>query len=153
MGVIDYELPRTERLIGEFIAPKIVGPGQYGTDRIAPYEKFNEFTSDGVISPVEAHDYMVFAREGGYVIDEHTKDSVVGIRIDCWAKDRSRAEQMVNKTVKLMFEMQGQTLDGFSIDFVETLRGPEEDKSQLIHDERVMTVGFEVHIGAKWIYE
>lgn len=153
MPVVGYELPKTERLIGDWIAPQIVGPKQYGTDRIAPYEKFNDFDeSTGRIKALEAHDFIVFSREGGYVVDDHTKDSVVGLRIDCWAKTRSRAEDMINKLTMLMYEMEGETIDGFSIDYVEALRGPEEDESHLVQDERVMTVGFEVHIGAKWIY-
>lgn len=154
MTVVGYELPKAERLVGGWIAPQVVKEGQYGTDRIAPYEKFNDFdTSTGRIEALEAHDYIVFARHGGYVVDQHSKDTVVGMQIDCWAKTRSRAEEMANKVTMLMYEMEGQTIDGFSIDFVEALRGPEEDKSNLVNDERVMTVGFEIHIGAKWIYK
>lgn len=153
MGVIGYELPRSEWIVGNWIGPKVVDEGQFGTDRILPYELFNEYDQDTqTVSPVEAHDYLVFSRQGGYMLDEHTKDSIVGMRVDCWAKDRFRAEGLANKVVMLMYEMQGQMIDGHSIDYVESLQGPEEDKSQLSQDERCMTIGFEIHIGAKWIY-
>ena len=152
MPVVDYELPKVERLLGPAIAEGLVRPEQYGTDRVYPYQLFNELDPDGSVTAVEAHDYIVFSREGGYVVDNHTKDSIIGLRIDCWAKTRSRAEDMMNEVVKRVMALEGQTLDGFDIDYVESLRGPEEDKAQLIHDERVMTKDFEVHIGAKWIF-
>lgn len=151
MPVVDYELPKVERLIGPVIAEGLVKPNQYGIDRVAPYQMFNELDPSGEVTAVEAHDYIVFSREGGYMVDDHTKDSVIGLRIDCWAKTRSRAEDMMNEVVKRVIELEGQTLDGFDIDYVESLRGPEEDKNLLIHDERVMTKDFELHIGAKWI--
>lgn len=153
MGVIGYELPNVERLIGPVIAEGLVKPNQYGTDRIQPYQLFNKLDVDGVVTAIEAHDYIVFSREGGYVVDDHSKDSVVGLRIDCWAKTRSRAGDMMNEVVKRMLELEGQDIDGFSIDYVESLRGPEESQNQPIHDERVFTKDFEVHIGAKWIFE
>lgn len=153
MGVIGYELPNVEKLIGPVIAEGLVKPNQYGTDRIQPYQLFNKLDVDGVVTAVEAHDYIVFAREGGYVVDDHSKDSVVGLRIDCWAKTRSRAGDMMNEVVKRMLALEGQDIDGFSIDYVESLRGPEESQNQPIHDERVFTKDFEVHIGAKWIFE
>ena len=112
---------------------------------------FNELDPSGEVTAVEAHDYIVFSREGGYMVDDHTKDSVIGLRIDCWAKTRSRAEDIMNEVVKRVVALEGETLDGFDIDYVESLRGPEEDKNLLIHDERVMTKDFELHIGAKWI--
>ena len=152
MPVVDYELPKVERLLGPVIAEGIVDGDQYGIDRVLPYQLFNEIDDEGVVSPVEAYDYIVLTREGGYVIDDHTKDSVVGIRVDCWAKTRPRAEDMMNEVVKRVMALEGQTIDGFDIDFVESLRGPEEDKSRVIHDERVMTKDFEIHIGAKWIF-
>lgn len=151
MPVVDYELPKAERLLGPVIAEGLVRPEQYGTDRVHPYQLFNELDSEGAVTAVEAHDYIVFSREGGYVVDDHTKDSIIGLRIDCWAKTRSRAEDLMNEVVKRVMSLEGQTLDGFDIDYVESLRGPEEDKSKLIHDERVMTKDFEIHIGAKWI--
>lgn len=152
MPVVDYDLPKPERLIGPVIAEGLVGEEQYGIDRVHAYSLFNELSPDGTIEPVEAYDYIVFTREGGYVVDNHTKDSIIGFRIDCWAKTRSRAEDLANEVVKRMMNLEGQTIDGFDIDYVESLRGPEEDKSQIIHDERVMTKDFEVHIGAKWIF-
>lgn len=154
MGVVDYELPKVERLIGEAVAPGIVKDGQYGTDRVEAMEKFNAFDPETqTVRAVEAFDYLVFSREGGYVVDNHTKDSIVGLRVDCWAKTRSRAEDLMHMVVKRLYELEGDTIDGFDIDYVESLRGPEEDKSQLIHDERVYTKDFELHIGAKWIFE
>lgn len=153
MGVIDYELPKVERLIAPVLAEGLVRDNQYGTDRVTPYDLFNELSPEGEVKAVEAHDYITFSREGGYVVDDHTKDSIVGLRIDCWAKTRSRAEDLMNEVVKRVLKLEGESIDGFSIDYVESLRGPEEDKNMLVHDERVFTKDFELHIGAKWIYE
>lgn len=153
MPVVDYELPKVERLLGPVIAEGLVKPNQYGIDRVTPYQMFNELDPSGEVTAVEAHDYIVFSREGGYVVDNHTKDSTIGLRIDCWAKTRSRAEDIMNEVVKRVIALEGDTIDGFDIDYVESLTGPEEDKSQIIHDERVMTKDFELHIGAKWIRE
>lgn len=152
MTVIDYKLPKVERLIAPVVADGLVKENQYGTDRIAPYSKFNVLDPDGVITPVEAHDYIVFSREGGYMVDDHTKDSIIGLRVDCWAKTRSRAEDLMLEVIKRIVALEGQTIDGFDIDYVESLRGPEEDKAVVVQDERVFTKDFELHIGAKWIY-
>lgn len=152
MPVIDYELPKIEKLIAPVIAKGLVHENQYGTDRIAPYQKFNVLDEEGVITAVEANDFIVFAREGGYVVDDHSKDTLAGLRIDCWAKTRSRAEDMMNEVVKRMLRLEGQTIDGFDIDYVESLRGPEEERDLVVNDERVFTKAFELHIGAKWVY-
>jgi hypothetical protein len=39
---------------------------------------------------------------------------------------------------------------GFVIDYVEILRGPEEDKGKILLDDRVVLKAFEIHIRVKW---
>lgn len=152
MPVIDYELPDVERLVGPAVANGLVKENQYGVDRVAPYEKFNEITPRGSIKAVEAHDYIVFSREGGYVVDDHSKDSIVGLRVDCWAKTRSRAQYLMNEVIKRVLALELTSIDGFSIDYVESLNGPEEEKNGILHDERCFSKAFELHIGAKFIF-
>ena len=153
MRVVGYELPEVERLLGPAIAHGLVKENQYGTDRVEPYSKFNTLDENGNVTPIEAHDYIVFSREGGYVVDQNTKDSVVGLKIDCWAKSRTRAQRLMNEVIKRVLDLELTSIDGFSIDYVESLNGPEEEKSVILHDERCFTKSFEFHIGAKWIWE
>jgi hypothetical protein len=148
---LDYELPKVEKLVAPKIAEGLVKPGQYGTDRVFPVQLFNEYNDDGVIAPVEAHDYIVFCREGGYVVDDHSRVSLIGLRIDCWAKTRSRAEDLMNEVVKRMLALEDTEIDGFNIWYVESLRGPEEEKDVVLHDERCFTKAFELRIDPKWI--
>lgn len=149
MDEFNFEFPDVERIIGG-VLQDLVKPGQIGTDKVEPYGKFNRLDPDGAITALEAHDFIVLSREGGYLNQDSFTD-IIGLEIEVWGKTRSRALNLSNQVTRRILEAEHQTISGFMVDYVEILRGPEEDKSQVLFDERVVRKAFEIHIRVKWL--
>ena len=145
----DFELPDIERIVADIIGD-LVRPEQIGVDKTEPYAKFNYIDTNGEISTLEAHDFIVLSREGGY-LDQDSFTDIIGLDVECWGKTRSRAMELSSEVTKRILRAETMTHLGFVIDYVEILRGPEEDKGKILHDDRVVLKAFEIHIRVKWL--
>lgn len=145
----DFEFPDTEKIIGKIIEG-VVRPEQMGVDKVDPYGKFNALDPNGEIKALEAHDFIVLSREGGY-LDQDSFTDIIGLEVECWGKTRSRAIELSNEVTKRILAAEHETFLGFMIDYVEILRGPEENKQKILFDERVVLKAFEIHIRVKWL--
>lgn len=144
----DFDLPDIERIVADIIGD-LVRPEQVGVDKTEPYGKFNYIDENGEISALEAHDFIVLSREGGY-LDQESFTDIIGLEVECWGKTRSRAIHLSNEVTKRILRAETMTHLGFVIDYVEILRGPEEDKGKILLDDRVVLKAFEIHIRVKW---
>lgn len=145
----DFEFPDIERIVADIIGD-LVRPEQIGVDKTEPYGKFNYVDANGEISMLEAHDFIVLSREGGY-LDQDSFTDIIGLEVECWGKTRSRAIYLSNEVTKRILRAETMTHLGFVIDYVEILRGPEEDKGKILLDDRVVLKAFEIHIRVKWL--
>lgn len=144
----DFDLPDIERIVADIIGD-LVRPEQIGVDKTEPYGKFNYIDENGEVSALEAHDFIVLSREGGY-LDQDSFTDIIGLEVECWGKTRSRAINLSNEVTKRILRAETMTHLGFVIDYVEILRGPEEDKGKILLDDRVVLKAFEIHIRVKW---
>ena len=144
----DFDLPDIERIVADIIGD-LVRPEQIGVDKTEPYGKFNYIDENGEVSGLEAHDFIVLSREGGY-LDQDSFTDIIGLDVECWGKTRSRAISLSNEVTKRILRAETMTHLGFVIDYVEILRGPEEDKGKILLDDRVVLKAFEIHIRVKW---
>ncbi|MDD2325908.1 MAG: hypothetical protein PHW63_07920 [Alphaproteobacteria bacterium] len=144
----DFDLPDIERIVADIIGD-LVRPEQIGVDKTEPYGKFNYIDENGEVSALEAHDFIVLSREGGY-LDQDSFTDIIGLDVECWGKTRSRAISLSNEVTKRILRAETMTHLGFVIDYVEILRGPEEDKGKILLDDRVVLKAFEIHIRVKW---
>lgn len=144
----DFDLPDIERIVADIIGD-LVRPEQIGVDKTEPYGKFNYIDENGEVSALEAHDFIVLSREGGY-LDQDSFTDIIGLDVECWGKTRSRAINLSNEVTKRILRAETMTHLGFVIDYVEILRGPEEDKGKILLDDRVVLKAFEIHIRVKW---
>lgn len=144
----DFDLPDIERIVADIIGD-LVRPEQIGVDKTEPYGKFNYIDENGEVSALEAHDFIVLSREGGY-LDQDSFTDIIGLEVECWGKTRSRAISLSNEVTKRILRAETMTHLGFVIDYVEILRGPEEDKGKILLDDRVVLKAFEIHIRVKW---
>ena len=145
----DFEFPDVERIVADIVGD-LVQPDQIGVDKVEPYGKFNEVGADGEVAALEAHDFIVLSREGGY-LDHDSYTDIIGLEVECWGKTRSRAIQLSNDVTKRILAAEHGTYLGFVIDYVEILRGPDEDKRKILFDDRVVIKAFEIHIRVKWL--
>lgn len=145
----DFEFPVIERIVADIIKG-VVRPEQMGVDKVEPYSKFNALDENGEVTPLEAHDFIVLSREGGY-LDQESYTDIIGLEVECWGKTPSRAMHLSNEVTKRILAAETMTHLGFVIDYVEILRGPEEDKQKLVFDDRVVLKAFEIHIRVKWL--
>lgn len=144
----DFDLPDIERIVADIVGD-LVRPEQIGVDKTEPYGKFNYIDENGEVSALEAHDFIVLSREGGY-LDQDSFTDIIGLDVECWGKTRSRAISLSNEVTKRILRAETMTHLGFVIDYVEILRGPEEDKGKILLDDRVVLKAFEIHIRVKW---
>lgn len=144
----DFDLPDIERIVADIVGD-LVRPEQIGVDKTEPYGKFNYIDENGEVSALEAHDFIVLSREGGY-LDQDSFTDIIGLEVECWGKTRSRAINLSNEVTKRILRAETMTHLGFVIDYVEILRGPEEDKGKILLDDRVVLKAFEIHIRVKW---
>lgn len=144
----DFDLPDIERIVADIVGD-LVRPEQIGVDKTEPYGKFNYIDENGEVSALEAHDFIVLSREGGY-LDQDSFTDIIGLEVECWGKTRSRAISLSNEVTKRILRAETMTHLGFVIDYVEILRGPEEDKGKILLDDRVVLKAFEIHIRVKW---
>lgn len=144
----DFDLPDIERIVAHIVGD-LVRPEQIGVDKTEPYGKFNYIDENGEVSALEAHDFIVLSREGGY-LDQDSFTDIIGLEVECWGKTRSRAISLSNEVTKRILRAETMTHLGFVIDYVEILRGPEEDKGKILLDDRVVLKAFEIHIRVKW---
>lgn len=145
----EFEFPDVERIVADIVGD-LVKPDQIGVDKVEGYDKFNYINKNGEVSSLEAHDFIVLSREGGY-LDQESFTDIIGLDVQCWGKTRSRAIYLSNEVTKRLLRAETMTHLGFVIDYVEILRGPEEDKQKLVMDDRVVLKAFEIHIRVKWL--
>lgn len=146
----DYDLPDAERIVAKILSG-IVREDQIGPLRVDVYQRYHQRLAEQGEDPtinIEDFDFISIARRQGYLDDAGITD-ITGIEIDVWAKTRSRALRIMHEVTKRMRAAELTSVDGFEIDLVETLNGPEFDTS-VVMDERNINQSFTVEIRVRW---
>lgn len=146
----DYDLPPVEEIAAE-ILKGIVKDHQIGVIRLQDYENFLSEINSDLDDPMDVDDgyfdFILLKRRAGYLTDAFT--DISGLDVDVWARDRDRANRIMNEVTKRIVASEYNTYLGFLIDFATVLNGPEDDQA-IITDERTVRKTFEFHIRVKW---
>lgn len=145
----EYDLPDVERIAAEILRG-IVRDDQIGPQRVDVFSEYldgiNGTRESGMVS-LEDFDFIQLKRRAGYLDDTWT--DIAGLEVDVWAKTRDRAVFLMNEVTKRILASEWTSVDGFPIDHVELLNGPEFDPTA-ITDERNVTNNYELQIRVRW---
>lgn len=142
----DYELPEVDK-IAEKILRGLVRKDQIGRELVPAVDRYFDLEENGFDLKEEEFDFILLKRRQGYLTEDYT--DISGLEVLVFAKTTSRAMWLSNQVTKRLLDAETQTFDGWLIDFVAVLAGPEEDSS-LELPERVVEKSFELHIRVKW---
>lgn len=143
---MDYELPQVDK-IAETILKDLVRPDQIGRELIPAMDRYADLEQNGFDLAEEDFDFILLKRRQGYLTEGWT--DISGLEILVFAKTTSRAMWLADQVTKKLLDAETETFDGFTIDFVAVLSGPEE-RSSLELPDRVVEKTFELHIRVKW---
>lgn len=142
----DYDVPDVEKIIGKAIEG-VVPDDRIGNTRIWDYEPLEEEIRErGGFRP-EDYTFVTIRRRGGYFTDSMT--DIAGVEIQVWARDRSHGHKVMNEITQRVLRAEANTVDGFLIDYVSVLNGPEEAYPPSM-DDRCIEKSLEVHIRVRW---
>lgn len=142
----DYELPIVEEIVAS-VLKGIVPEDKIGVNHVETFERFADLSQTNYYLEESDFDFILLKRRSGYLTDAFT--DIAGVDITCFAVDRNRALKLSNEVTKRLFDAETNTFDGWTIDFVQVLSGPEEDIPLYLED-RVIKKTFEIHIRVKW---
>lgn len=146
----DYEEPDVEEIAAEILRG-LVDDDQIGVRLIDVNDEFlREYElNQGELPSEEDLDYIMLRRMGGYV-DEDTFTDISGLDLTVFTKQRSRGKRLMQQATRRLLAAQDETFNGFNIDIVRVLNGPNPDQL-LIVDDSVIDKTFEFQIRVKWL--
>lgn len=142
----DYELPEAEKIV-EVILKGLVPDDKIGINHVETFNRFQDLTDSNYYLEESDFDFILLKRRSGYLTDSFT--DIIGLDVTCFGIDRDRALRLSNEVTKRLFKAETNTFDGWTIDFVQVLSGPEEDLPLFLED-RTIKKTFEIHIRVKW---
>lgn len=143
----DYDLPVVDTLVGKHILKGILPDDRIGNVRIMDTHGYEEMWEQEGYDP-EDSSFIVVRRRAGYLTDTSYTD-ISGIEVQVWAKTRPEADRLMSEVTKRLLAAEGNTFDGFLVDFVVVLNGPEEQYPPMM-DDRSLEKAFEMHIRVRW---
>lgn len=142
----DYDLPHLEKIVQEVLSG-LVPDDQIGVERERTFDMFmNRLEGPGDYE-VEDFDFILLRRRLGYFAEPIT--DVGNIEITTWARNRDRAMELADEVHHRIMGAEHSTVDGFMIDYVGVLNGPEETFPPML-DDHVVEKNYEIHTRVRW---
>ena len=142
----DYDIPRVTD-IAEKVLDGLVPEGQIGTARAPVYDLYQDMDVYEQVDESD-FDFILLKRRLGY-LDQNSFTDIAGLEVQTFAKTVDRAEDLMEAVTKRLLEAEYTTVDGFQIDYVEILNGPEEGYPEVM-DDRMVEKNFELQIRVRW---